>query len=906
MEAGRRLRLRNNPAFQMTWNGGLGSQQMNNNRWAQYRSMEPRNTAANRPSSAVPVNELAQPASPLLVSPMAEAQSVSDTEGSLLHAFRTELAKMSNSNSDQSVENEVTQKQNVCPEQPAVQGQPQIRTNTSGPELEAFTRNLILQTIASIGSNVETLKVQLRNHVLDVIPEHMIRPRATPIKYHLRNACSDFQSSIDIAMEALAVEPSVEDNILSPVTLQHQHPLPTAIRSLQAMTYAFDTLSQRLRMIEDSKVSFDRNEMVSKANFSPLGHTGTEGCGEHTRSQAATTPFTADKGLYEEDSIKATVSSDNFPKEIIQGPVQRRNIGPSVRLWDTQPAGDEDSKDISATQNITRYRKESSIPYRYIPSPMPFASSGITRGRQPLPQYQMQTSLLPSGPVTKPSPLGLQYKRRSMPEIEHRRESRSRSRSPNASMAREMPATRRSEVPHPQVQRSGLHSSLPIRHHHLGSGPGRPNQERHSTLIHNAVSPGYHALPQQRFSNKTAHVRFGATSVYPPNSQLVENRNRLAAATTLRHSKSLSAIRKPPPPLNLTTRRETDTKSGVFGTWNSPSNDHKKAEVHVSEKPTTVKVPMSYAIPSSPLVATRFPTLEQFEDSNRRSVPQFPPLPSMEPLIPVRVNVSRIETEADIRKSRDSGPIEPRAHQKLAAYQNERAQQRKSVTESSGDFFRRMTGLEEPSERTSENTHISSAPLGARLVKPFDPLAETATIHRHQLIEGVRRSATVSGVPDRYAAANRRPYSAYFDRNGRVEWDSFLRHRNARAQDKSHQLLAQNINDYHNLMSQNESLQRNDIRHQQTDRIPNTVVERGNRPPESAMAREEASTPLHHDPSTVSSIQFCVDQLKDLGFGKVEDGGAQRLVVYAQAANGNLEDAMDMIDEERKAYKERT
>ena len=68
---------------------------------------------------------------------------------------------------------------------------------------------------------------------------------------------------------------------------------------------------------------------------------------------------------------------------------------------------------------------------------------------------------------------------------------------------------------------------------------------------------------------------------------------------------------------------------------------------------------------------------------------------------------------------------------------------------------------------------------------------------------------------------------------------------------------------------------------------------------------DEFIEPSHSDPTTVSSVQICVDQLKDLGFGKVDDGGLGRLAVYAQAANGVLVDAIDMIDEERKAYEAR-
>jgi hypothetical protein len=56
----------------------------------------------------------------------------------------------------------------------------------------------------------------------------------------------------------------------------------------------------------------------------------------------------------------------------------------------------------------------------------------------------------------------------------------------------------------------------------------------------------------------------------------------------------------------------------------------------------------------------------------------------------------------------------------------------------------------------------------------------------------------------------------------------------------------------------------------------------------------------------VKVVQECVDQLKNLGFGTGENGGIARLLVYAQAAEGDLEDAIEMIEEERKAYKQRS
>ena len=61
----------------------------------------------------------------------------------------------------------------------------------------------------------------------------------------------------------------------------------------------------------------------------------------------------------------------------------------------------------------------------------------------------------------------------------------------------------------------------------------------------------------------------------------------------------------------------------------------------------------------------------------------------------------------------------------------------------------------------------------------------------------------------------------------------------------------------------------------------------------------------HSDASSVSNVQKCVEMLKSLGFGGAEDGGLDRLVVYAQAAAGVLDTALEIIEEERKAWSER-
>ncbi|KAL5340058.1 hypothetical protein BJX70DRAFT_130732 [Aspergillus crustosus] len=53
------------------------------------------------------------------------------------------------------------------------------------------------------------------------------------------------------------------------------------------------------------------------------------------------------------------------------------------------------------------------------------------------------------------------------------------------------------------------------------------------------------------------------------------------------------------------------------------------------------------------------------------------------------------------------------------------------------------------------------------------------------------------------------------------------------------------------------------------------------------------------------AIAECVSALNELGYGSEENGGLQRMEMYAAAAHGELVDAIEMIEEERKAYEQR-
>lgn len=67
----------------------------------------------------------------------------------------------------------------------------------------------------------------------------------------------------------------------------------------------------------------------------------------------------------------------------------------------------------------------------------------------------------------------------------------------------------------------------------------------------------------------------------------------------------------------------------------------------------------------------------------------------------------------------------------------------------------------------------------------------------------------------------------------------------------------------------------------------------------------DSNDTVHADPKQQAIINNCVATLLSLGYGSPQDGGRQRIAVYAAAANGKVLDAIDMIEEERKAYEQR-
>jgi RNA recognition motif-containing protein len=57
--------------------------------------------------------------------------------------------------------------------------------------------------------------------------------------------------------------------------------------------------------------------------------------------------------------------------------------------------------------------------------------------------------------------------------------------------------------------------------------------------------------------------------------------------------------------------------------------------------------------------------------------------------------------------------------------------------------------------------------------------------------------------------------------------------------------------------------------------------------------------------SDSADVEECVSALVNMGYGTEHEGGRPRMAVYAAVANGNLMDAIDIIEEERRVYERR-
>ena len=172
-------------------------------------------------------------------------------------------------------------------------------------------------------------------------------------------------------------------------------------------------------------------------------------------------------------------------------------------------------------------------------------------------------------------------------------------------------------------------------------------------------------------------------------------------------------------------------------------------------------------------------------------------------------------------------------------------------TESSGQFFNRMTG------RAQQTTNTIDLDL------PF--------------VGGIQRSATAGGRSAEASSSSHESNTIHSGGNTRMPWNTLY--------DRSPPPLRRS-------------------QHASEDR---TQAPTNNATSASQCARRSILSDIayaidHHNAATAGKIQKCVEQLRTLGFGSDGNDGLGRLVVYAQVAEGDLSNAIDLIDEEQQAY----
>lgn len=294
-----------------------------------------------------------------------------------------------------------------------------------------------------------------------------------------------------------------------------------------------------------------------------------------------------------------------------------------------------------------------------------------------------------------------------------------------------------------------------------------------------------------------------------------------------------------------------------------------------------------------------FPTFEQFEDGALATAHRFPPLPSMEalephrlnplPRVPRRLNTRDGSSYIDQDSDHETSIPEPFGGTSLTLISDR--------SESSGEFFNRMTGLGKGPVTT---THSS---LQASIGQDFTGLDGGLTqvgpfIGRKNVICG--QSVSEPARNDSSVNNSRRPYSENFSGEGRIGWDTFLRqgyeshNTNLGVVEPIPSSLTSERGRY--LRSGSSTISHHNVHNDEAA----SEIQRA----EITQDSEQSNINQRGDAAYVGKVQACVTQLHKLGYGSdAAQGGFERLTVYAQAAEGDLIDAIDIIDEEQRAYK---
>ena len=280
-----------------------------------------------------------------------------------------------------------------------------------------------------------------------------------------------------------------------------------------------------------------------------------------------------------------------------------------------------------------------------------------------------------------------------------------------------------------------------------------------------------------------------------------------------------------------------------------------------SQSTRSLETPHSIQRPNSSALHIHFPPSPQFLRESFGAA-SFPALPSMKALVPQKAprqyrlgsKVSEPRLTIDSFSS-GSGP---------------------RIGKTSCGFDKSIAGYPVHSAQ-SVRKEIPFSPFGsaARLAGPFDPL-EAEPSARLRSTEGLQQNATTANTDNRHTTRHAKTFSEVYDGSGRLPWSTFL-------QDDGHERIGTG-----GLL---------DASHETTERQSRPRVDLPRHSPLATAVYDDQ----HHDDSNVGKISDCVERLRDLGFGgNVYDSG--RLLIYAQAAEGVLADAIDLIDEEQRAW----
>lgn len=252
MEAGKRLRLRKwtYPTSQINRNGSDRFQSPYDNRWATYSAPEHINASESHHEAPS-----AQPTTQTRTS-IAQLQIPQEPEGSLLQAFRTELAKIITPN-------------NNAGKPPT----PSMETKTGGdasqsvsvsshvapaPSLEVRTTKLVLQAVHSICSNVTTLNSQLRHQVQDAIP--MLRLLSVS-DLNVESACKEFWFETDRVVHDI-LHKELDSDLSAGESVQQTDAdlLTNGVCCLRKIMTEFEHLTDRLLTADSMGIKRDYNQ----------------------------------------------------------------------------------------------------------------------------------------------------------------------------------------------------------------------------------------------------------------------------------------------------------------------------------------------------------------------------------------------------------------------------------------------------------------------------------------------------------------------------------------------------------------------------------------------------------------------------------------------------------------------